>query len=54
MLLPKNLNNGISMLVDLNMKSNFDDLINNVITKDDLIGKINEEYDKISKNILLE
>lgn len=47
--LPKNLNNGISMLVDLNMKSNFDDLINNVITKDDLIGKINEEYDKISK-----
>ena len=28
--LPKNLNNGISMLVDLNMKSNFDDLINNV------------------------
>ena len=40
--LPKNLNNGISMLVDLNMKSNFDDLINNVITKDDLIGKINE------------
>lgn len=48
-ILPKNLADGISMLVDLNMKSVFDNLINNIITKDDLVRKIDEEYEKISK-----
>lgn len=42
--MPKSINNGLSMLVDINMKSLFDSLINNTITKEQLIEKINEEY----------
>lgn len=42
--LPKSIDNGLSMLVDINQKSLFDSLISNSITKEQLIKKIDEEY----------
>lgn len=42
--IPKNIDGTLSMFVDINMKSLFDSLINNTITKDQLVEKINEEY----------
>jgi hypothetical protein len=55
--IPKNVDGVLSMLVDVSKKSLFDSLINNVITKDELIKKINEEYkyvrDSYSSGILV-
>lgn len=41
---PKNLGNAVSMLVDINMKTLFDSLMSNTITKEQLVEKIEEEY----------
>ncbi len=45
--IPKNTDTKINMLVDLNMKKSFDSLVNNSIDKDTLIKEISDEYDKI-------
>ena len=47
---PKNTDGPLSMLVDLNMKSDFDALISNNITKESLLEKIAQEYNKIKEN----
>lgn len=43
-IIPKNTDGELSMLIDMNMKSSFDSLMNNNLTKEELIDKINEEY----------
>ncbi|MBR3161908.1 MAG: hypothetical protein IKF19_04180 [Bacilli bacterium] len=45
---PKNMNDKVNMLVDLNMKSSFDALINNTKDKDSLVKEIEEEYSNIA------
>lgn len=47
--MPKNIDGELMMLVDLNMKESFDALINNLSTKESLVGQINDEY-KYIKN----
>ena len=47
--IPKNNIDQISMFVDMNMKSDFDSLISNNITKESLIEKINKEYNNIKE-----
>lgn len=46
--MPKNIGGKLSMLIDLNMKSVFDSVINNSMTKDTLVKQINEEYETIN------
>lgn len=48
--IPKNLGNAVSMMVDINMKALFDSLINNSITKEQLIEKIVDEYKVINNS----
>lgn len=45
--IPKNTDGELSMLVDMNMKSVFDSLMANSITKDELVNQINEEYNYV-------
>lgn len=45
--LPKNNNGVYNMLVDLHMKALFDQVNTGAKTKDDLVGEINTEYNKI-------
>ncbi|MEE3342538.1 MAG: hypothetical protein VZS44_00395 [Bacilli bacterium] len=45
--IPKNLDNNINMIVDLNMKSSFDSLMNNTVDKDSLIKDVNDEYNGV-------
>lgn len=47
---PKNTDGQLSMLVDLNMKNDFDALISNSITKESLLEKIAQEYNKVKEN----
>ena len=47
-IIPKNTDNSINMLVDLNMKNSFDSLANNTTDKDSLIKEITEEYNNIA------
>lgn len=42
--IPKNFGNAVSMLVDINKKTLFDSLIGNTISKEQLVGQIEEEY----------
>ena len=49
-IIPKNVDGNMSMLVDINMKAEFDSLIANSITKEALIDKLNKEYDNIKNN----
>ena len=49
-IIPKNTDNQISMFVDLNMKTDFDSLISNNISKETLLDKINKEYNEIKSN----
>lgn len=46
--MPKNTDKEISMLIDLNMKPAFDSVINNSMTKESLVQQINEEYTYIN------
>ena len=46
-IVPKNTDGEVSMLVDMNMKMDFDALISNNITKDELLNKLNKEYENI-------
>ena len=48
--LPKNLGNAVSMLVDINMKTLFDSLMSNTVTKDKLVEKIEEEYKVVNNS----
>ncbi len=48
-ILPKNMEGQTSMLVDLNMKNDFDGLMSNTITKEALLEKLNNEYNKIKE-----
>lgn len=45
--IPKNTDNKINMLVDLNMKNSFDSVINNKTNKEELVKLIDEEYTHI-------
>ena len=49
-IIPKNTDGEISMLVDMNMKEDFDALVSNNITKDSLVEKLNKEYTNVKSN----
>ena len=49
-IIPKNTDGEISMLVDMNMKEEFDALVSNNITKDSLVEKLNKEYTNVKSN----
>lgn len=49
-IIPKNTDGEISMLVDMNMKGDFDALVSNNITKDSLVEKLNKEYTNVKSN----
>ena len=44
---PKNINGTLNMLVDLHMKGLFDGVSNGTKTKDELVNLITEEYNKL-------
>ena len=49
-IIPKNTDGEVSMIVDINMKADFDALKNNNITKESLIEKLNKEYSSLKIN----
>ena len=49
-IVPKNPDGVLSMLVDFSKKDLFDSLTNGTISKDDLLKEINEEYSKLREN----
>ena len=48
--IPKNPTGQTSMIVDINMKNDFDALVSNTITKESLLDKIDKEYNKVKEN----
>lgn len=48
--IPKNTDGELSMLVDMNMKAVFDSLMSNSISKEELVKQINEEYSYVEGN----
>lgn len=44
---PKDVDSGLSMVVDVNMKSSFDSMIGNSMSKDDLVGSIFDKYNLV-------
>ena len=49
LILPKDTEGEISMLVDINMKNDFDALVANTITKESLLEKLDKEYSKVKE-----
>lgn len=47
LVMPKNINGTLNMLVDLDMKGSFDSVSSGVKTKEQLVAEISEEYNKI-------
>ena len=49
LILPKNTDGEVSMIVDMNMKADFDALVSNSITKESLLEKLDKEYNKVKE-----